>query len=280
MLKYRILTGSLLIAGLLGFVWLDASLDGTGHRLDSGGLLALLCAVLIIPLLARETCHLVRSAGGAPSLVVTIVGSILLALSMWRSGDGAMAVPATIMAAVLMLGFAAGMRNRDPKGSILAASSTLLATGYSGGLLGFWLLLRSEHGAWVVLGAILTVKMADIGAFTVGCSIGRRRLIPWLSPKKSWEGLLGGILAAMVLGGVLAHFSSHLAEGDRYDIVTGAVFGGAAAILGLFGDLIGSAMKRDAGVKDSGAILPGLGGVIDTLDSLLVVGPLAWWMLA
>ena len=98
--------------------------------------------------------------------------------------------------------------------------------------------------------------MSDIGAFTVGCSIGRRRLIPWLSPKKSWEGLVEGILAAMILGGVLAHFSCHLAEGDRYDVVTGAVFGGTAAILGLFGDLIGSAMKRDAGVRIRGRSFP------------------------
>ena len=140
-------------------------------------------------------------------------------------------------------------------------------------------MLRTEHDAWVILGAILTVKMADIGAFAVGCSIGRKRLIPWLSPKKSWEGLIGGILAAGILGALLALASQGLEPRNQYPVLVGALFGVFAAVIGLFGDLIGSAMKRDAGVKDSGTLLPGLGGIVDTLDSLLLVGPLAWWML-
>ena len=179
----------------------------------------------------------------------------------------------------MALAFAAGMRDRSPQGVILFASTTLFAVAYSGGLIGFWLMLRTEHSAWVLLGAILTVKMSDIGAYAVGCSIGRNKLVPWLSPKKTWEGLAGGIVAAGVAGALLAWASHALAEEDRYTILGGAVFGVLAAIVGLFGDLIGSAMKRNAGIKDSGAFLPGLGGAVDTLDSLLLVGPLAWWFL-
>ena len=86
-------------------------------------------------------------------------------------------------------------------------------------------------------------------------------------------------MAAGALGGLLALASHGLPPRDQYPVSVGILFGISAAVVGLFGDLIGSAMKRDAGVKDSGSMLPGLGGVVDTLDSLLLVGPLAWWML-
>ena len=141
------------------------------------------------------------------------------------------------------------------------------------------LMLRQAHGAWVLCGAILIVKTADIGAYAVGCSIGRTKLIPWLSPKKTWEGLIGGIITAAISGALLAWASQALPEYDRYSIGWGALYGVLAALVGLLGDLIASAMKRDARIKDSSTILPGLGGVVDTMDSLLLVGPLAWWML-
>jgi phosphatidate cytidylyltransferase len=278
-LKHRIITGVLLVAGLSGLVWLDVTYATGSTLVPEGALLALFCVVLVAPLLARETCSLITASGGSPGTGVAIICSALLALSMWWSAEGSETVPATVLAATLFLAFAAAMRNRDPDGVIRSASATLLAVGYSGGLLGFWLMLRNAHDAWVVLGAILTVKMGDIGAFAVGCSIGRTRLIPWLSPKKSWEGLAGGIVAAGILGGLLALASHSLDPVDQYPVAVGALFGVLAAVVGLFGDLIASAMKRDAGVKDSGSILPGLGGIVDTLDSLLLVGPLAWWIL-
>lgn len=279
MLKHRIITGLLLIAGLSGLVWLDVVFASESAAIREGAILAFFCVVVVVPLLARETCQLVRASGGSPQMIVAVPASMALALAMWWDAQGQETLPVTVLAVTLLLAFAASMRDRSPEGVIRGASSTMMTVAYSGGLLGFWLMLRTEHDAWVILGAILTVKMADIGAFAVGCSIGRKRLIPWLSPKKSWEGLIGGIFAAGILGGLLALASQGLAPQNQYPILVGALFGVFAAVIGLFGDLIGSAMKRDAGVKDSGALLPGLGGVVDTLDSLLLVGPLAWWML-
>ena len=122
--------------------------------------------------------------------------------------------------------------------------------------------------------------MRDIGAYTVGCSIGRTRLIPWLSPKKTWEGFLGGMVFAMLSGGLLAWAAQDLpGVGPSVSIGIGLAFGFLAAWVGVLGDLIASASKRDAASKDSRRILPGLGGLVDTLDSLLLTGPLAWLML-
>lgn len=279
MLKKRIITGTLLVLGLIGIVWLDMSLASVDGLLDDGAILALFCVVVVVPLLAAETCQLISRTGRFPSYPVVLICSILLLLAMWQhEGDG-MNRPMAVLALSLLLGFIACTRDRSPQGVINSVSTMLFAILYSGGLLGFWLMLRSTHDGWVILGAILTVKMGDIGAFATGCSIGKNRLIPWLSPKKTWEGLIGGIIAASILGGLLAMASQSLPEGDRYSTWLGVTFGAVAAVIGLFGDLIGSAMKRDAGVKDSGAMLPGLGGVIDILDSLLLVGPVAWWML-
>ena len=279
MLKHRIITGTLLVIGLIAVVWMDIALaSGTGS-LARGAVLAIFCTVVVAPLLTAETCQLSTLAAGRTSYPVVLLGSVLLMLAMWRDGEDHLNTPMLVLSGCLLLAFVAATLDRTTRSVISAASGTLFAILYSGGLLGFWLMLRSEHDGWVILGAILVVKMGDIGAFATGCTIGRTRLIPWLSPKKTWEGLIGGIVAASVLGGLLAAASQGLSEGDRYPVSIGVLYGAAAAVVGLFGDLIGSAMKRDAGVKDSGAMLPGLGGVIDILDSLLLVGPLAWWML-
>ena len=278
-LKKRIITGALLIIGLIGIVWLDMSLASSSGTLAKGAILALFCAAVVVPLLAAETCQLAAKAGRFANYPVVLVCSILMLLAMWLQDGDSMNRPLAILALSLLLAFIACTRDRSPQGVIASVSTTLFAIVYSGVLLGFWLMLRSSHDGWVILGAILTVKMGDIGAFATGCSIGRTPLIPWLSPKKTWEGLLGGIIAASVLGGLLALASQSLPEGDRYPVMTGVLFGAVAAVIGLLGDLIGSAMKRDAGAKDSGSMLPGLGGVIDILDSLLLVGPVAWWML-
>jgi phosphatidate cytidylyltransferase len=152
---------------------------------------------------------------------------------------------------------------------------------YGGVLLGFWMLLRLEHSAWVLVGGVLTTKSCDIGAYFTGMSIGRHKMIPWLSPKKSWEGLAGGIVTATAVGALLAHYgSTQLAsEADHIPWWVGAVGGALVAVIGQAGDLAESAFKRDAGLKDSGRILPGMGGVLDVLDSPLFTGPVVYWLL-
>ncbi len=127
---------------------------------------------------------------------------------------------------------------------------------------------------------ILVTKLADVGAFAVGSATARRpggnhKLFPRISPKKSWEGLAGGLFTAVLASvlAVLAWGDSMTVGGEPLLGLSGAVlFGVASTLLGLLGDVAESALKRAAGAKDSGSI-PGLGGVLDILDSLVFVAP-------
>jgi phosphatidate cytidylyltransferase len=167
------------------------------------------------------------------------------------------------------------------EGVVAATGGTLLAFAWIGAMLGTWLLVRMQVGPWVMAGAVLTVKASDIGAYFTGMSIGRHKMIPWLSPKKSWEGLVGGIAFAALVGGLLAWWSSSLDDPrDQVPVALGAATGAVLGVLGPFGDLAESLLKRSAGAKDSGATLPGMGGLLDVLDSPLLAGPAVLWALS
>ena len=279
MLKHRLITGSLLIASILLIAFLDHRMTAPNGALPRGLLLGIITCGLVAPLLALELGVILNRLGSAPLGWLTCLGSILISGCMWLCRDSGDTV-LIILSLVFTLAFIFGASGRRTKGLITDVMGSLFVTFTAGVLLGFWLMLRREETAWVLVGAILTVKMADIGAYTVGCSIGRNRMIPWLSPKKTWEGLAGGILFSAICGTLLAWASPGFSESpEGISLMTGFIFGVVCALIGLLGDLSASALKRDAGIKDSGSLLPGLGGLVDTLDSLLLVGPIAWLML-
>lgn len=114
----------------------------------------------------------------------------------------------------------------------------------------------------------VSIMSNDASQYVVGKLAGRHRLAPVLSPKKTWEGFAGGVVVTAL---VTSAASSLLAPFDR---LTGALVGAGLAVLGLLGDLLVSALKRDVGVKDTGAVLPGQGGILDRCDSLLLSAPL------
>lgn len=280
MLRHRLLTGALLIASIVALTWLDERLTAPDGALPRGLLLGVLCIGVLVPLLAIETCALLRRAEYAVSEWLAVLGAMSITLAMWLGGELGLELIATVLTGVIVIAAIDSTRGRMTSGLIQRVSGTVFVVCFAGVALGFWLMLRETRSAWFVLWAIGTVKMADIGAYTVGCSIGRHRLIPWLSPKKTWEGLAGGIVFASAAGALAPLLTASAGPEATISIWSGIAWGACAAILGLVGDLFASAMKRDARVKDSGAILPGLGGIIDTLDSLIPVAPLALWWLA
>ncbi|MBO5188702.1 MAG: phosphatidate cytidylyltransferase [Alistipes sp.] len=119
---------------------------------------------------------------------------------------------------------------------------------------------------WVLIAYICIVWSNDVFAYLVGMAIGRRRLFERLSPKKSWEGFFGGLAGAVVAGVVVAHLMHH-------DYITWGVLAVVVAVTAVFGDLAESMFKRAADVKDSGALIPGHGGVLDRFDALLLSAP-------
>lgn len=137
------------------------------------------------------------------------------------------------------------------------------------------LALGGDHaGRFLVLYMAAIVKFTDIGAYFIGCAIGRHKMIPRISPAKSWEGVIGGVLV-----GVAASFGFRAAVHGQIGIYTigvadAAILGVMLAMAGVIGDLIESVLKRAAGVKDSGHMIQGMGGILDVLDSLLFAAPL------
>lgn len=123
---------------------------------------------------------------------------------------------------------------------------------------------------WRILCYIFIIWANDVGAYLVGVAFGRHRLIERISPKKSWEGFFGGVVAAVIVG-VLSGYL--LTQGSPEGMLFWGGLAVVAAVSGVFGDLVESLFKRSAGVKDSGAIMPGHGGFLDRFDALLLSTP-------
>ncbi len=191
-----------------------------------------------------------------------------------------------IVASALFLMFALCLfsfsRQHTVEGVAASTGAVLLAMVYLGLMSGFLLAIRREHSAWLIVGIILTTKASDTGAYFTGRAIGRHKMIPWLSPGKTWEGLLGGMLFAMLVGALMALASRRWLPEPSDQIVwwLGVMAGGVFAVVGQLGDLCMSLFKRGARLKDSSHLLPGLGGVMDVLDSPLMVAPVAYWLLS
>jgi len=160
---------------------------------------------------------------------------------------------------------------------IQAISTTLFGLMYVPWLLNFIQKINffpDVEGRFYLLYFILVTKLSDTGAYIVGSLIGRHKMIPRVSPGKTWEGFAGALLASTLASVLFAHFLQGHMPGLRpvHAVILGFLLGISAVI----GDLIESIFKREAGVKDSGKFLPGIGGVLDLLDSLLFNAPLMY----
>lgn len=159
-------------------------------------------------------------------------------------------------------------------------AGTLLGLVYGAFLLNFMTKLligwNDAQGRYLLLFLIVTVKMTDIGAYFTGCSIGRHKLIPRISPAKTWEGCAGGVVAGIAGAMVVSRlFAGHHGV-QVFSPTNSAIVGFILAIAGILGDLIESLFKRASGVKDSGRIIRGMGGILDVLDSLLFTAPVLY----
>ncbi len=276
MLKHRIPLGIAFIVALAGAVAGDAALESAGYRagLIIGPLLALMLWAV-----AFELATILRAAGLYASWAgLTWYALIGFAAILVPSGDyapKAIGGGALIALVVALLSVA---RKQKTEGAIGAMSAAMLAFVYLGLTAGFVMLLRLDFGAAALLACLLVTKSYDIGAYFTGRAIGRHKLIPWLSPAKTWEGLVGGLLLA---GGVGVASALLITRWDGPELALWQAFLGGVLLggVGQMGDLFASVLKRDAGVKDSSSLLPGFGGTLDVLDSPMLAGPVAYWLL-
>lgn len=295
-LKYRLIFGPLLIITFLLLIWLDDQLDrvllsGWLRDLFGGrehlprGLVLWIVFLAILPLAAREITAILSAKGLRTRLWLTTFASIAGMCAIYcvpaaLSGHHANAILMTTLAGVFVLSLVTFSRGRNTEGVVAATGGVLLAFTYLGVFAGFLLAIRSWHSAWWLVGIIMTTKMCDTGAYFTGRAIGRHKLIPWLSPGKTREGFAGGLAVAMLVGALFALASEWLPnERDHVTLTMGLLAGFVFGLVGQAGDLTMSLFKRDAGIKDSSTIIPGLGGVMDVLDSPLLVAPAAYWLL-
>jgi phosphatidate cytidylyltransferase len=154
---------------------------------------------------------------------------------------------------------------------------TLLGVVWIGGGIGCLLLVRDtpEHGFWALIAVMFTIFASDTAAYFVGRSLGRHRMSPSISPAKTWEGLVGGLVAAVITAFLVLY-----KDRDEFlSIPEMLLFGALVGVAGVLGDLFESAVKRDLQVKDSGRLLGGHGGMLDRLDALLWAGPTAYFVI-
>jgi phosphatidate cytidylyltransferase len=299
--RKRLTFGPILIALVVLICWFDQRIQGAalpetlrplflGRDTVPPGV-ALFCIVILLSVLAsRELVRIMRDNGikstkritTAAAIIGLLTSAVIPGCSLQTPHAVALACSAAV--AVLVVSLVFYSRNKTFEGIVGAAGGTMLAFVYLGLMFGFILAIRREHSVWIVLWVILTTKNCDTGAYFTGKSIGRHKLIFWLSPGKTWEGLAGGVAFA-ALSGVLGLWlisACNGAPGEHLPpLWTGAVAGALFGLFGQAGDLIASLFKRDAGLKDSSHILPGFGGVLDIIDSPLLVAPVAyWWLLA
>jgi phosphatidate cytidylyltransferase len=135
--------------------------------------------------------------------------------------------------------------------------------------------LVPDTGLWLLFWLIAVSKLCDTGALLTGLAIGRHKMAPNISPKKTWEGLVGGVLISVIAGATLAWgCRAHLPA--SFTPVIGALVALPVAGLGVVSDLVESVIKRRADIKDAGHVIPGIGGVFDMSDSLILTAPIGW----
>jgi|SRR5882724_1453663 len=167
--------------------------------------------------------------------------------------------------------------SRSNTAGILAISTTLFGLMYIPWLLNFIQKINffsGVDGHYYLLYFVIITKFSDTGAYVVGSLIGKHKMIPRISPGKTWEGFGGAIAISMLASVVFVHFLGHkMPEMNwKHALIIGGLLGLAAVI----GDLVESLFKREAGVKDSGKWFPGIGGILDLLDSLLFNAPIMY----
>lgn len=219
--------------------------------------------VLLVILLSTYEVHvMLRSCGFKPTLAFSL---IVAAVTFVVIRFPTLPYLPFVAMMVLMASIAWQMRDRisDP---IVNWSTTMSPAVYLGATGGYLSAVRElDQGLWWLIIAIGITWLADSAAFVVGRRFGRRKLAPSLSPKKTWEGYVGGVITA-VLGGIVIGVVSPLG------FLNAAIAGLLVGAFGTLGDLVESMFKRAARVKDSGQLIPGHGGAFDRIDSLLWAG--------
>jgi phosphatidate cytidylyltransferase len=259
---------------------------------------------LVALLTIREFLELTQSYGAKPMPLPTYFLTALFFVALGILSDSPLLSTGKFL---IILGFAAAiapfvfltrtMHGEDLRSGYPAAAASVFAFTYVALPMGMLVQLRQlSEGAFYLLYLLLVVWAGDIFAYFVGKSMGRHLMTPRISPKKTWEGAAASLVASVAVGWLLFHYALPLSSAllragliERRDGIFGLEQPAMGPIMVLtvvlniaaqLGDLVESLIKRGAGVKDSGAILPGHGGMLDRIDALLFAAPVLWYYAA
>ena len=217
-----------------------------------------------------EVVRALRTLGAQPPLVPLLIGGTAMLVVAYRNGasDLFLAFVLTVLGVMVW-------RLADPvEGVLRDVTAAVFTAAYVPFLAGFAALMTAPpDGPRRITAFIATVVCSDVGGYAAGVLFGKHPMAPTVSPKKSWEGFAGSLFACAVAGSVFFVTLFHV------DWWQGVIYGLCVVLSATLGDLGESMIKRDIGIKDMGHLLPGHGGIMDRLDSLLPTAPLAWLLL-
>ncbi|MDR1989608.1 MAG: phosphatidate cytidylyltransferase [Acidobacteriaceae bacterium] len=261
----RIFSGAVLLALAIAVVWFAPAL------------LFLLAAELLLVLACREFAALAAASHLAISTVLTTAAAALMALSFstvavdWTSG---VPIDTFLMTVFVTLAVASLLSWRGGGDAVATASASAFPVLYLGLPVGAMIAIRETRGAEGLFLLMLTVFASDTAQYYTGRAFGRRPLAPVVSPKKTIEGAVGGFVV-----GAIVHAAVGAWWMPAMPVALRALTGVLIVALGIAGDLFESMLKRSAGVKDSSALIPGHGGVLDRIDALLFAAPVYYVVL-
>jgi phosphatidate cytidylyltransferase len=225
---------------------------------------------IAVSLAIKEIAHAFKSTETYVSYRSLLLSSIGISAAAWFGGIRGVAIGTSIAMGLILI----GLLRKGPQGFVKSASASVFSLVYLPFLTSFAILLaRPSAGFGNVMTLIVLVSCNDTFGYVVGVLLGKHPMAPHISPKKSWEGLAGSVIFTAI-GGYLSF--KYLLDING---AIGAAVGLLVVITATTGDLIESSLKRDFAVKDMGNILPGHGGMMDRLDSIVLTAPALWLVL-
>lgn len=232
----------------------------------------LVLSLLIVTAAAAEAYQMIRSAGFRPATLLGLIATVGMVLSCYWRGIEAIPIVAVLLFAGAMAWYVLGIVEARPLANVAVTVMVFVWVGILGSFSA--VMLRQSHGKGEFLGAVVVAVAADVCAFGVGRWIGSRPMAPSISPNKTVEGFIGGLVGALIAGAIIGKEVVPWG-GMKHGLILGLVIG----LISPVGDLFESMIKRDLGVKDSGSILAGHGGLLDRFDGILIAMPAAFFVL-
>jgi phosphatidate cytidylyltransferase len=236
-----------------------------------GSAALMVLSAVVVGAAAAEGYGMLQRAGFRPATLLGLVASVAIVGGAYWRGQEALPLVIALTFGGSMLWYLFGIVEARPLANIAVTNLLFIWIGVLGSFGA--LMLRGHDGRGLFLGAVVVAVGADIAAYFAGSRLGKRTMAPSISPGKTWEGAAAGLIAALIIGAVIGK-----ALDPWGGIKHGLIFGLLVGIIAPLGDLSESMIKRDLGVKNSGNLIPGHGGLLDRFDAVLFVLPIAYFL--